>query len=229
MSDDQEKIIEKLKKLLRMKRGGTAAEIETALRMARDLAAKHGIDLESVDPEERARTCQMTDADALVASRVQWECKYAALVVQQFFNVSFFLRNPCYREYRLTFVGSSWELLIALHVYRFLVSHFRREWKRRRGRCRNRRAFLYGMYHGLSRKLDKQKAAEQANALVRLEGALKDRNGYIERNFGKMESEGCAPDDDAAKARLLGLIAGHETEIRPSVKAQETQPLLLSA
>jgi hypothetical protein len=33
--------LEKIKKLLRMKRGGTQAEIETALALAQQIAAKH--------------------------------------------------------------------------------------------------------------------------------------------------------------------------------------------
>jgi hypothetical protein len=57
MTPEQKAALDKIRKLLRMKRGGTAGEVENALRMAQELAAKHGIDLNTVDPDvdERER------------------------------------------------------------------------------------------------------------------------------------------------------------------------------
>ena len=45
-------ILERLKKLLRMKRGGTPDEIATALRLAQQIADEHGINLDSLNPDE---------------------------------------------------------------------------------------------------------------------------------------------------------------------------------
>src|ERR1041384_1268025 len=91
MNSDKDKILDKIRKLLRMKRGGTPDEVATALALAAELARKHGIALESVDPD--AQPAQpITHLDTKTSARIQWECKYAALVCQQFFNVHVLLR-----------------------------------------------------------------------------------------------------------------------------------------
>jgi hypothetical protein len=219
-------IVEKIKKLLRMKRGGTPDETATALALAQELAAKHGIDIDKVNPDEQADGDRITDKDALLSSRIQWECKYAALVVQEFFNISFFLKKILWKT-SLTFVGTGWEIEIALHVYKFLVAHMRREWRCHRGRCRNRQAFLYGMYHGLCRKLQERKPDEvQERAVLRLQTALEARNQYISRREGELEFHSTVPDGDANKAKYLGLLAGYQTEIYPAVTADAHQKQL---
>ena len=143
-------IIEKLKKLLRMKRGGTPDEIATALRLAQELAEKHGVDLSQVNPDDDApKSEQLGHSDPIASARIQCEVRYAGLVCEQFFNVKVFTRTldaswrgrMVYR-YAMTFVGTDWEREIATHILHFLVGHFRREWATKRGRCRNREAFM---------------------------------------------------------------------------------------
>ena len=92
-------ILEKIRKLLRLKRGGTPDEISTALRLAQELAEKHGIDLNTVNPDEDSqRERPISHREAIIGARIQWECKYAALVADSFFNVSAFTNRtdrPC--------------------------------------------------------------------------------------------------------------------------------------
>ena len=84
-------IIEKIKKLLRMKRGGTPDEVATALRLAQELAEKHGIDLNAVNPDDDGqREKPISHNDEVLGARASWESKYAGLVVSQFFKVSVF-------------------------------------------------------------------------------------------------------------------------------------------
>ncbi len=64
-----EKIIDKIKKLLRMKRGGTADEVATALRLARELADKHGIYLDGINPDEQQKS-DMSHAQACRMARI---------------------------------------------------------------------------------------------------------------------------------------------------------------
>jgi len=216
---DREIIIEKIKKLLRMKHGGTPDEIATALRLAQELGEKHGIDLADVNPDEQRQTEKpITHADEMHGMRVSWESKYAALVVKQFFKVSVF-KTSTMAGYAMRFVGEEWDLQIATYVYRFLCGHFRREWKTRRGRCRKRQAFMWGMYLGLCQKLEaRQPVVEQQPGLVRTERALARRNEYIGQHFGELKSQSLKPDGDAAQARYRGWLAGRATEINSGVK-----------
>src|SRR6266571_1607867 len=88
---DKDKIIDKIRKLLRMQRGGTPGEVETALGLAAELARKHGIALDAVDPDATPAQ-HITHLNTKTSARIQWECKYAALICNQFFNVHVLLR-----------------------------------------------------------------------------------------------------------------------------------------
>jgi hypothetical protein len=225
-------IIEKIKKLLRMKRGGTPDEVATALRLAQELAARHGIDIAGVNPdEEAAKEKPVTHADEMIGARCSWESKYAALVANQFFKVSVFRDlNADLTKYIFRFIGEEWDIQIAIYVYRFLCGHFRREWRTRRGRCRNRQAFMYGMYLGLCGKLrDRQPLTEQKPGIIPVDQALARRNEYIAFHFGDLSSSSVEPDGDAATAKYRGWVAGRETEIRSGVAGtppQTPRPML---
>jgi len=226
----RDEIIDKIKKLLRMKRGGTLAEVETALALARELAAKHGIDLESINPdEEQAPATPVGHEDAFRGSRVQFECKYAALVAETFFGVKIFTRRvPTnmwpYQTIALTFVGTDWDRQIAIYVYRFLVGAFRREWSKRRGRCRNRQAFMWGMYVGICTTLrDRQPKPVEGPGLIRIERAAARVNNYLAKHFPNLREHDASPDSNAKAAEYYGYLAGRQTEIRKGLGDRNAQ------
>lgn len=232
-------IIEKLKKLLRMKRGGTPDEIATALRLAQELAEKHGVDLSQVNPNDDApKSEQIGHSDPITSARIQCEVKFAGMVCEQFFNVRVFTRmvDGAWSKrgwkrvytYAMTFVGTDWEREVAAHVLHFLVRHFRREWATKRGRCRNREAFMWGMYCGLCSKLiERQPPAVEAAQQAGLVLADRKRD-YLARNFGEMKSSSMEPDGEAAAAKLAGYLAGRATEIRPAVTGADQGRLMLA-
>jgi hypothetical protein len=227
MTPESQAALEKIKKLLRMKRGGTADEVETALRLAQELAARHGIDISSVDPDREEHERPIHHVDELLGARIQCECKYAALVCQQFFHVEVFARRRTITRFTLTFAGTGWDRQIAIYVYRFLCGHFRREWNTRRGRCRNRQSFMWGMYRGLCSKLHEQRQAQveaRGVGLIHVERALARRRDYVSRHFGGMTSTTVAPARDAAEASVRGWRAGRETEIRSGIKGSTSPP-----
>jgi hypothetical protein len=204
VTPEQQPALDKIKKLLRMKRGGTQAEVETALNLARELAAKHGIDINSVNPDEQQSN--LGHADEWIGARIQSECKWATLIVDTFFNVSALTNNG-----RITFVGTEWDRQIAIYVYRFLVAHFRREWKQRKGRCRNRQSFMHGMYCGLAGKLRDQQGLVDADGLAVIHLTEAARKRYIEANIGRTEKKAITKGDDAPEALYRGWVAGRET------------------
>jgi hypothetical protein len=230
-------IIEKIKKLLRMKRGGTPAEVETALAIAAELARKHGIDLGGVDPDHVADQ-PINHIDAVTSARIGWEYKYAALVVQQFFNVTCLLRATTkgtgiwdnrVTRHHITFIGADSDTTIALYVYGFLAKHFRRSWNNRtNARLRNRQAFLYGMYYGVCTKLDEARKSQVNEAGIVLIGkAVVRRDEYMKKNFGEIGEKNIVPDDDANASRVAGLLAGRETEIRSGLTGTGKAAMLL--
>lgn len=225
MSTERDQAIEKIKKLLRMKRGGTIHEIETALALAQEIARKHGIDITSVNPEEEEQLRPIGHDDALRSARLQWEVKYAGLICEAFFNVEVFARQLAWKKLALTFVGTEWDRQVAVYVFRFLVGHFRREWEEKRGRCRNRRAFMWGIYNGLSAKLSKAiPNPPGVEGLILVSRAIDRRRNYIEKHFGKMKSSSAAPDHGADQSYYRGYLAGQATNIRPAVESGQPKP-----
>jgi len=219
----QDAIIEKIKKLLRMKRGGTAGEIANALAMAAELARKHGIDLAAVDPDA-PEAKPITHADVFAASRLQQECKYAALVCQNFFNVTALMVGGR-GKVKIAFIGTESDRLIATYIWEFLVRHFRRCWnKRDNRRLRNRAAFMHGIYTGLCHKLHVERQQVTGTGLMRLDQQLVRRDQYLKNTFGETEKKDVGYDGGADGSRYAGYAAGRRTEIRPAVSGTAAPP-----
>lgn len=232
---NQDAIIEKIKKLLRMKRGGTQGEIENALAMAAELARKHGIDLDDVDPDAPAAK-PINHIDAFTAARLQDEIKYASLVCQNFFNVTALVthvraKSPRrWRDFQVIFIGTEWDQQIAIYIFKFLTRHFRHCWsKRLNQRLRNRSAFMNGIYQGLCQKLHEQRVVEvSGEGLLVLDRREIQRRDYMKNTFGETGRKDMKATDDSSAAKQAGWIAGRKTEIRSGLeKATEaTRPAL---
>lgn len=119
----------------------------------------------------------------------------------------------------VSFVGTASDIEIALYVYGFLTHHFAFSWTKHRGRCRNRRAFVDGMFAGLYAQLS---AAEpkplpekkRASALV-----VADHQAYVAKFIGETEEKKFdQPDNDASAARRAGFNQGLNTKIAAGLK-----------
>lgn len=212
-------IVERIKKLLRMKRGGTPAEVETALGLARKIAAEHGIDLDSIDPEEKRQSSEWRHESAYLARRVPFDARYAAKICERFFNVEVVFYEAMH-GFGIYFVGRVFEIEIALYIFRFLRGHFSRCWRVRENRLlRSKRSFVYGMFVGICSKLKQQKVPEQSSAI-----AL-SRLSYMREQFPRLrEVEHKAP-EYSSKAMTAGFMEGLKTNLRKGVERPQTLQL----
>lgn len=71
MSGTKPEIIEKIKKLLRMKSSDSISEVENALMLAQKLAAKHDLDLDKINPDE-AKHEPVTHDNLNHFNRISW-------------------------------------------------------------------------------------------------------------------------------------------------------------
>jgi predicted adenine nucleotide alpha hydrolase (AANH) superfamily ATPase len=227
MNPDRDQVIEKIKKLLRMKRGGTPGEIETALAMAAELARKHGIDLADVNPDEESERTRIGHVEEVLGLRMPIEAKFAAAICVNFFNVEILWKQGLCRWWvkmpnKLVFVGTAWDTEVARYVFVFLQGHFRRSWNHRKNRrLRNREAFLHGMYCGLRKKLHDQREAQieagpaDPTALVRIERAAALRKDYLKKLCPDNQDSPLPNEDSAAwSSKVAGYLEGEKTEIR---------------
>lgn len=227
--NNRDAIIEKIKKLLRMKRGGSQGEIENALAMAAELARKHGIDLASIDPD--AETQKITHVSEIMKSKLPSEAKFAAAILVNFFSVKIVIgclnnpQRPWERQYVLNIIGTTWDAEVAKYVFAFLQTHFRRAWANRPNRrIKNRYAFLNGMFLGLAAKLEEERRAQVNEAGLILIGKLSiQREEYVKEHWPDSEASPLEKDDsDAYAARLAGVEAGQNTNIRKAVAKAPT-------
>ena len=222
----QDAIIEKIRKLLRMKRGGTQGEIENALAAAARLAREPGINLDSINPDESAQEIRHV-AEAL-NSRLPLEAKYACAILVNFFNVNvvvskqYNLRRLFGHQYTVAYIGLPWDTEVARYVFVFLQKHFRSAWaKRANRRLKNRAAFLEGMFLGLAAKLEDERNANRLDeAGLMLIGAARQRRlEYIQKHWPNAGTQDLKRDHSGAHAsRLAGVRAGQDTNIRRAVK-----------
>jgi hypothetical protein len=226
---ERDAIIDKIKKLLRMKRGGTQGEIENALAMAAELARKHGIDLASIDPD--AEEQKITHVSEILSSRMPAEAKFAAAILVNFFSVQVVLhRRPNPQrlwqwQYSVHLIGTAWDCEVSRYVFAFLQKHFRRAWSNRSNRrIKNRYAFLNGMFLGLAAKLEAEREAQvaQVNAagLIVIGRAVELRKAYASKHWPNCEDAPLKKDDSSAtEAHRAGVVAGQNTNIRKAVNS----------
>jgi hypothetical protein len=213
------KAFDLIKKLLRLNRSSNPHEAALALQKAREIAVRHRIDLQSVNPDEDQKT--ITHQDIATDKRLVCERKYAMIIVQEFFRVSCVF-VPSSADPHVVMIGTITDLEIANYIYVFLVRHFRFCWRHHRGRLRNRPAFMRGLFVGLFSKLQRAQPPIEDRALVCTHEAYKRQ----------LFSQGLVPMRPAknwrnSQAFHVGWIHGQQIEIRDGIKSAATAPKCL--
>jgi hypothetical protein len=212
--------LETIKKLLRMQNGGTPAEIETALRKARDLADRHNIDLASVNTSDDSHLNLITHKYFPLPWSLSYDHGYARTLIKTYFNVEpilvqdFDVRDLQPRK-RLCLVGTEVDIEIAEYVHDFLVGHFRRSWAHRPSRrIRNRKSYVYGIFVGISSKLNSDQPAISTSLAL-------SRDAYVEKIFKNITTtkSKLRPARLSDIASNAGYHIGRNTSIHPAVKA----------
>jgi len=216
----KEEAAQKIRKLLK-RNGRTEAEADTASILAAALADKHGIDIAGMDQAEEQRRVEITHKIMGEWMKAPPEADYAALVCKNHFEVHAFKRSGWTEK--IVRVGTEWHLTVAEYIFKFLITEFRWQWNKKRGRCRNRKQFIWGCYIALAAKL-RERFARPANGDRSLEISFAARRKkYIEDNFGQMENVTVSPASRKGAAISHGYRAGQDIEIRPGVEAGNQQ------
>lgn len=213
--------IDKIKKLLRMKRGGTPEEIATAIRLAQALAAQHGIDLADINPDDDGRERRIGHVDA-PAGRA-YEQALAAAIITGWFDC-----DTCFSELRrngrvtctLHIAGEAHDREVGRYVYVFLVRAFRSAWRNRANRLlRNRKAYLHGMYYGIIHNLPRRLAGadRESNAMVQ------SRAAYLQKLCPNMKTKKMKACDARLHAAKHGYLEGLKTRIRQGVEGGKSE------
>lgn len=213
---NQSDVIEKIRKLLATK-GRTEAEVDTAQILAAALAAKHGLDIAAIDLAEERQRSTITHRQVGEWAVCPYEATYASLICNRFFEIDSITR--CGWTEKMVFIGTEWHIQIAEYVFNFLIKEFRWQWNKRRGRCRNRRQFIYGCYNAIFTKLH-LRFADEGNGPEGLEISWKAKRAkYLADNFGEVTTSSVKPKGERSTSAQRGFMAGQDIEIRPGVDA----------
>lgn len=174
-------ILEKIKKLLRLGHSPNSAEAALAMQRAFELANRHGVDVDSLDLDERLE--KLVHEYFHCGERPSYLRQRAIVIAVTFFNV-----NACQCRDRVVFVGRETDVAIAGYVYEFLVrsgtrclsdfSTFEKK-ARRKVNAVKKKNFIQGFIYGVTRNLSAAKDAVQIDdarkAIVVAEEAAREQ------------------------------------------------------
>jgi hypothetical protein len=215
-------IVDRIKKLLRLSKSPNIHEAQLALDRAFEIAAKHQIDVQTLDLGEDLNAI-VTEA-CQVGYRLSLYKRLALTVVVRFFNVNAVVAYPVVK-----LIGTAADIAIAQHVFAYLadqsarsVAQVRREYGRRFTENR-RRNFLAGYFYAINEGLDKGKdrilLEESRLALVLVEA--KERRDRRQRELIPETVSVPLPQPKRRERTWLGhgYIEGKKVKINPSVPA----------
>ena len=228
--------IDKIKKLLRMKRGGTAAEIATALRRALQIAQRYGIDLAAVNPDDDGASRSVGHDAQPCGARIAYDHKYASAICTRFFNVDVVFGDRWRDngrpgiEFAINLVGLPCDREVARYVFIFVCRQFKIAWRTRRGRCRNRQNFIFGMFKGICANLEEARPnVAEAVPAAPTEALELSRREYLDRHWPHTKKLNGGTPKRLSTSAFHGFLAGRATQIRPAVPESNPQPLQLGA
>ncbi len=214
------RIEDRIRKLLRLGQSPYEAEAQRAMELAFELAARHQIEIEAINLDEREQ--RIVSAAVECGLRMPLEKALALNVVCRFFNVS---TVRCGRN--VQFVGLPGDIEIARYVFEFLSTTARRLVNERRAEWRHRftenrrRNFIFGFYYGVTSRLNESEACllpEGSPTALALVDRAAAREDFIVETIGRTHSLAIArPKRKDPDAMVDGFLRGKQTEIRPAL------------
>ncbi len=224
---EQDRILDKIKKLLRLSRSSNPHEAALALQRAMDLARANSIHLASIDPDDEvAGICHKERMEA----RLHYEKRQAISLVQEFFSVRI-IRGWNH----LKIVGRAPDIQIAEYAYVYVVRACRlcmAAWEkeeaasRRRVTINKRRSFILGFMEGVRKNLHKLsiQSSESIQSMAALIASktveIQRRNTYVAERWklAKLPPVSFRVTDGAA---TNGFLDGMKTNINRPVSGAE--------
>jgi Protein of unknown function (DUF2786) len=201
-----DEIVEKIKKLLSSadtSKGSTQAEAENALMAAQRLAAKHEIDLATIDMTENTAAGEpivqqpftpSRQGGGVCAARLPSCHKFITWILKAYFGVKV-IEVTDWAAYidkgekkhgkvkSLSIIGRQTNVHVAIYVYGYLHREFMDLWHKHRkatsADMSSRNSFFYGLYIGLNDKLLAEKGRVEEEVQQQLAQAESNSNKTV--------------------------------------------------
>lgn len=235
MTED-DRILDKIKKLLRLSRSSNPHEAALALQRAMELAQANGVRLASIDPDDEVAGIRHKER---MEARLHYEKRLAIGLIQDFFSVRI-IRGWNH----LKIVGRAPDIQIAEYAYVYLVRACRlcmAAWAkeeadaRRRVTTNKRRSFILGFMEGVLKNLHKLSVASSyslgsmTDVVATKVLEMRRRDAYVAERWtlGKLPPVSFRVTDGAA---TCGFLDGMKTNLnRPVSGAGINHPRQLSS
>lgn len=210
MTKLNEKIIDKIKKLLSLATSDNEHEARMAAEKANEILLRHNISMSQVEASEEDFENTILEEK----SRLSVEDKFVQSIVSRFFFVKF-IHNHGHKKVVLNILGDLTNVQIGTYTYQFLQRKFKELWLEYKRKtdcgCSAKQSYYYGLYTGLIHQLDIQRTKivqekeSNSTALVLVNNAL---SKYLKEQY--------------PNARILGGSRTIPTNDRNAVTAGTT-------
>lgn len=224
--------VNKIKKLLRLGQSNNPNEAGLALERAFELAARHNIDVSTLDLDDEIE--RLINEKFCVGSRLKFLQARAGSLLVAFFNV-----EVVYSRSEIELIGRESDVAIARHVYDVVVREAKR-WlgiyeqaqnEMRLGVTTNkRRSFIQGFIYGIAEQLNQKKHAielEDARFAIVLADQKKQRDQYVDELYPGIQPKRNITVAKPQKTALVsGFLRGRQTRIASPLTSSKAQPSL---
>jgi len=228
MTPPTSRIEDRIRKLLRLGQSPFEHEAQRAVELAFELAARHQIEIESLNLDEGERKIVLVAVEC--GLRLPLEKSLAANLLGPFFNVSVVRCRG-----NVKFVGLPQDIEIARYVWEFLSETAHRLVREQRALLRGRftenrrRNFLYGFFYGVASKLRASKAQlipEGSSTALALVDRAAERHDFVAEQIGPTHTFALArPKRRDPDAMTSGYQRGKAVEIRRAMAGSQSARL----
>lgn len=120
MENSDDKLIDKIEKLIRLSSSNNEHEARAAMMKARELMAKHHIRMEDVSPEERENE-SVECSTTLEKFRESWISDLAAVIADNFRCRTLILRSARGGIYKIRFYGVNDDSFVCMEIFRYAL------------------------------------------------------------------------------------------------------------
>ena len=153
---ENNKIIEKIQKLLALSGSCNTHEAENALKKAQELMAAHNIEMQTVDNYDSEYINEKSET----YKRASPEAKYVNSILTGYFFVRLITSRRSEGNY-INIVGEKHNVKTAVHMRTYLTNVFKVLWleHKKQTDCtvKSKQSFYTGLYMGFSEKMDLQR------------------------------------------------------------------------
>lgn len=186
----ENKVIERVKKLLALAESKNSNEAQSALMKAQALIMKHKLDMREIEEYDSSSIKVETKlTDYTFDHKARWKGRLAMMIADNFGCFCYFRTN---RTRRIVFLGKDEDVYVCEIMYKYALDSIVSEVKRRRKRI-NRQGYsavglmgdyALGFIDGLEERFEEQKAQHQEWGLVLVKD-IKVQEAYDNIKFGK--------------------------------------------